>query len=122
MIGDIIQGLASLLAIVVAVGSLVITIQRNKTLKKVDNGTINETENRAIILANQRALDAETRRSESEKREDVLEARITKMEIDVLEQTKNIEAIANYRLTFDVSLGKKPSIYNPTIESLPSNV
>ena len=122
MIGDIIQGLASLLAIVVAVGSLVITIQRNKTLKKVDNGTINETENRAIILANQRALDAETRRSEAEKREDILEVRITKMEIDVLEQTKNIEAIANYRLTFDVSLGKNPSIYNPTIEGIPSNV
>ncbi len=73
-------------------------VARGKSLGMMERGTYLESVNKSVKLANDRALEAEKRAGELEKRLIVLESH------------------QNYRITFDVLLGSEPKVERVDIE------
>lgn len=73
---------------------------RGKSMGMLERGNYLESVNKSVKLANERALEAEKRADDLEKRLGILESSLT------------------YRLTFDVVLGAQPKLERVSIERL----
>jgi len=83
----------------------------SKNLSPIESGQLNLTQNKAVEMANKRALDAEIRADKAEERVLRLENmyEVLKLEFEDWIQKQN------YKITFNVTLGSNPKIMSTQI-------
>lgn len=89
--------------LVLGIINFISNMRRAKSLSEMEGSTSIETLNKAVMLANKRALEAEVKSAEVEARLEILEGQM------------------HYRITFDFKAGLKPAISDLVVTHVPVN-